>query len=323
MSNLAPKTSFSNFTSGHEQDLLAEHLADTRSQNTRRAYAWDLKDFFLTATNSEPTPTLLAEFLGMTRDAAITIVLKYKACLIERGLKEATVNRRLSALRSLVSYARKVGKCEWGLQDVYGEKVQTYRDTSGVAKEDWQKVIAVPNRATLKGKRDYAILRLLWDNVLRRDEVCKLDIADYDPERRSLWILGKGRGTQQQKITISVQGSQAIADWLANREDYKQQDPLFVALDNAYYGQRLGGSGVYYLVSTICQQAGIEKLMSPHRVRHSGITTALDETRGDARKVQRLSRHAKLDTLMLYDDNRRNQQGEVTDLLAAAAPGGE
>ncbi|AUB36127.1 xerC, integrase/recombinase XerC [Nostoc flagelliforme CCNUN1] len=321
MSNLATKSSFSDFTSGHEQDLLAEHLADTRSPNTRRAYAWDLKDFFLTATNSEPTPALLAEFLGMKRDTAVAVVLKYKSSLIERGLKEATVNRRLSAVRSLVSYARKVGKCEWGLQDVYGEKVQTYRDTSGVDKEDWVQVIAVPDRNTLKGKRDYALLRLLWDNVLRRDEICQLNIADYDPSRRTLWILGKGRGTQKQKVTLSVSGSEAITAWLADRGDCKQQDPLFIALDNACYGQRLGGSGLYYLVSTICSQAGIEKLMSPHRVRHSGITTALDATGGDARKVQRLSRHAKLDTLMIYDDNRRNQQGEVTDLLAAAAPG--
>lgn len=320
MSNLAPKSSFSNFTSGLEKDLLAEHLADTRSPNTRRAYAWDLRDFFLTATSSEPTPELLAEFLGMGQDAAIAVVLRYKATLIERELKEATVNRRLSAVRSLVNYARKVGKCEWGLQDICGEKVRTYRDTTGVDKEDWQRVIAAPDRSTLKGKRDYAILRLLWDNVLRRAEISKLNISDYDPKKRSLWILGKGRGSQKEKITLSAKGSQAIAEWLAHRGSYKQDEPLFVALDNACSGQRLGGSGLYYLVSTICRQAGIEKVMSPHRVRHSGITTALEETNGDARKVQRLSRHAKLDTLMIYDDNRRDQQGEVTELLAAAVP---
>ncbi len=177
MSNLAPKSSFSEFTSGLDRDLLAEHLADTRSINTRRAYAWDLRDFFVTATNNDPTPELLAEFLGMPQDVAVAVVLKYKAKLISRGLKEATVNRRLCAVRSLVGYARKVGKCTWSLQDVQGEKVQVYRDTTGVGKEEWQKVIAVPDRSTLKGKRDYLILRLLWENVLRRDEMVKLNVS--------------------------------------------------------------------------------------------------------------------------------------------------
>jgi integrase/recombinase XerC len=55
--------------------------------------------------------------------------------------------------------------------------------------------------------------------------------------------------------------------------------------------------------------------MSPHRIRHSAITAALDATNGDVRKVQRFSRHKKLDTLMIYDDNRSNMQGEISDLL--------
>jgi integrase len=44
--------------------------------------------------------------------------------------------------------------------------------------------------------------------------------------------------------------------------------------------------------------------MSPHRIRHSAITAALDATDGNVRKVQKLSRHRQLDTLMIYDDNR-------------------
>ncbi|HLO48670.1 MAG TPA: hypothetical protein VK211_09680 [Kamptonema sp.] len=46
------------------------------------------------------------------------------------------------------------------------------------------------------------------------------------------------------------------------------------------------------------------------------MTAALDATNGDVRRVQKLSRHASLNTLMIYDDNRLNHQGEITDLLA-------
>jgi integrase/recombinase XerC len=48
---------------------------------------------------------------------------------------------------------------------------------------------------------------------------------------------------------------------------------------------------------------------------HSAITAALDATDGNVRKVQKLSRHRQLDTLMIYDDNRGSYQRDVTTLL--------
>jgi integrase/recombinase XerC len=316
MSELVNKSSFSSFiVPSHERDLLAELLADKRSVNTRRAYAWDLRDFFMAIASKAPSPELLAEFLTLPRTAALSIVLKYKADMIERKLKEATVNRRLSAVRSLVDYARKVGKCDWDLHDISGEKVVTYRDTSGVETKQWKKVLAMPDRSTLKGKRDYIILRLLWDNVLRRSEITNLDIGDWNRTDKTLMILAKGKGSQKTRITVSNACAEAINSWLKEREPYINNEPMFISLDNANYGRRLLSSSIHYLVSSLCKQAGIEKSMSPHRVRHSGITAALDATGGNVRKVQKLSRHAKLDTLMIYDDNRANIQGEMTNLL--------
>ncbi len=66
----------------------------------------------------------------------------------------------------------------------------------------------------------------------------------------------------------------------------------------------------------VAREAKISKKLSPHRIRHSGITAALEATGGDVRKVQKLSRHANLNTLMIYDDNRQDVQGEISDLLA-------
>jgi integrase/recombinase XerC len=63
------------------------------------------------------------------------------------------------------------------------------------------------------------------------------------------------------------------------------------------------------------ESAGIKKQMYPHCIRHSAITAALDATEGDMRKVQKLSRHRKLDTLMIYDDNQGRDQQDVTAML--------
>jgi integrase len=121
-------------------------------------------------------------------------VLKYKGILIEKGLAEATINRRLSAIKALVNYARRIGKCDWSLTDVKGEKVQPYRDTSGVSVAGFKKMAAIPSLDTLKGKRDYALLRLLWENALRGGEVSKANVGDFDPDAGKLLIYGKGRG---------------------------------------------------------------------------------------------------------------------------------
>ncbi|CAC5339815.1 tyrosine-type recombinase/integrase [Planktothrix agardhii] len=69
------------------------------------------------------------------------------------------------------------------------------------------------------------------------------------------------------------------------------------------------------MIRKFSQKAGISKPMSPHRVRHSSITAALDATGGDVRRVQKLSRHNDVNILMAYDDNRQNAQGEITNLL--------
>jgi integrase/recombinase XerC len=299
-----------------ERDLVAELLADKRSVNTRRAYAKDLKDFFVTLTGLEPTPTLVSQFLGMQRFNAIGLVLRYKQHLIEKGLKEATINRRLAAVKSLVNYARKIGRCEWSLEDISAERVKAYRDTTGISPEVFKKMLAIPDRNTLIGLRNYAILRLLWDNALRRSEISQADIKDLDLESSTLWILGKGVGTSKEAVKLDPKTMKALLDWLQARQTINVNQPLFITLDSHTYGARLSGNAIYELTRAIANTAGISKIMSPHRVRHSSITAALEVSGGNVRKVQRLSRHAKLDTLMIYDDNRQNLQGEISGLLA-------
>ena len=301
------------------RDIIAELLQEKRSLNTRHAYGKDLKDFFQTVASSSPTPEVVGHFLALERFEAVALVLQYKRQMINRGLKEATVNRRLSAIKSLVSYARKLGKCNYTLEDVKGEKVQKYRDTTGIGRDVIRLVLAVPNRETLKGKRDYALLRLLWDNALRRGEVVSADIRDFEPEAKRMKIRGKGRGTSVEVIDLAASTVQAVCEWLGARGELRQDAPLFIALDNANKGHRLTGSAIYWIVEQACQAAGVGKQMSPHRLRHSSITAALDATDGNVRKVQKLSRHRQIDTLMIYDDNRSQDQREISELLAELA----
>ncbi len=301
-----------------QTDLISQLLENKRSPHTRMAYYKDLRDFFRYVYQAEePTPELIKDFLGQDRFVALSIVLKYKAYLRnERGLAEATINRRLAAIKSLVRLANQLGQCNFTLSEVKGDKVVRYRDTTGVSKEVYRKMLAVPDLDTLKGKRDYAILRLLWDNVLRRGEISQANIKDLDLDGRSLLILGKGKGNQKESVTLSSATVKAIMEWLHERREINRNKPLFIALDRCRYGHRLSTTSIDRMVNQVAVEAGINKKLSPHRTRHSGITAALDATDGDVRRVQKLSRHADLNTLMIYDDNRKDAQGEISDILS-------
>jgi integrase/recombinase XerC len=308
--NLNPLSALAN------RDLLAQLLADKRSPNTRHAYTKDLKDFFRTIADSEPTPEMVTYFFQLERSDAVTLVLRYKVMLMERNLSEATINRRLSAIKSLVRLAYSAGKCGYTLEEVKGEKIQIYRDTTGIGKETYRKILSKLDRTQLKGKRDYALLRLLWDNALRRGEIAQTNIGDFDGETRTLKIIGKGKGTGYEIIHLSPTTTEAIRDWSSDRREFNSHAPLFISLDPVKGGKRITGAGIYWVVQQYCKAAGISKRMSPHRIRHSSITAALDATEGNVRKVQKLSRHTRIETLMVYDDNRRQDQLEISNLLA-------
>ena len=314
----------SSFQIDNQPDVIAQLLADKRSPNTRRAYRRDIIDFFQVVASSEPTRDIVLEFLHLQQHQAVRLVLSYKAKLIDKGLSEATVNRRLAAIKALAAMGRKLGVCTYGLDDVKGEKVRAYRDTSGVDKATMARVIAIPQqlkeaalsaKKKAKGIRDYALLRLMWGNALRRGEISATNISDFDSEAGSLAILGKGQGTQKELVKLPTSTVKAIQDWLDVRGTASLNAPLFIALDGANYGHRLTGNGIYTIVDALFKKAGVSKKMSPHRIRHSSITAALDATDGNIRKTQQLSRHANINTVMTYDDNRTNHQGEMSQLL--------
>ncbi|MGK7933496.1 MAG: tyrosine-type recombinase/integrase [Microcystaceae cyanobacterium] len=289
--------------------VLNDWLSTKRSPHTQRVYRKDIENF-LTSTGET-----LGRFLTHERKEAHEILTRYKGSLINQKLSPATINRRLAAIKSLVAHAYACGHCEFTLETVKGERLTAYRDTTGIDLDRFKAVLATVDLNTIKGVRDYAILILLWSNALRRSEVAKCDVKDFDGDGHSLRIYGKGRGTEDEVISLGNQTVKAISDYIEMREDLSSDSPLFVAHKAGYQGHRLSTNSIYNIVKGSCEKAGISKVMSPHRIRHSAITTALDATDGDVRRVQKLSRHKNLNTLLIYDDNRGNLQGEVTDLL--------
>lgn len=289
---------------------------DSRSEATRKAYDGDLRFFFRWAGFDGATPEAARALCSQTAGELAFTLAGYKAHMRERGLSESTVNRRLAAVRSLLRTARKLGANvpdPAGLVD--SEKVQGYRDTSGPGLSEAALLLAAPDRRTLKGKRDFAILLLFFENALRQGEVLKCNVSDFEPKERRLFILGKGRGSQREAVTLSDETVSALMDYLAARGHPAPDAPLFLNTDRAAKGEaRLGKSGLYKVIGGYGEKI-LGKKLSPHRLRHGSITAAL-EGGWKLDEVQKLSRHKDVRTLQIYDDRREDKQGAITAQLS-------
>jgi integrase/recombinase XerC len=251
--------------------------------------------------------------LGRGAGPANALVLDYRSTLLDRQLSPATINRRLAALRSLVRVARTIGAVSWTLE-ISGLKAAAYRDTRGPGLAGVRQLLrAAADRQDPKGRRDVAIVRLLFDLGLRRSEVVALDVADVDLTAGTIAVLGKGR-REKQPLTLPAPTVAALEAWLASRG--AEPGALFLNRDRARKGSRLTSSSVYRLVRRLGADVGL--IVRPHGLRHASITAGLDLT-GDLRAVQRFSRHADVRTVGKYDDNRADLGGQVAQLVAGSA----
>lgn len=294
--------------------LVDDWLNRSRSPHTKRMYRSNIYGFFDFLTE-ELTSDTLALFLLLDSHQAFELVSQYHGFLVARNLAPATINQKLAAIKSLVNYASQAGKCHYTLSNIKSERLISYRDTKGISREQFKLILEAVDTNSIKGIRDRAILLLMWGNALRRSEVVNCDVSDFSANTGELVITGKGKIGQPEIISLGKSAIAAIDTWLSKRGNHTNVAPLFSAIHKSYWGNRLHSHSVYKLVQKYAKIAGIDKVMSPHRIRHSSITEALNLTNGDVRKVQKLSRHSNLNTLMIYDDNRVSLQGEVTSML--------
>lgn len=291
-------------------DLIDTYLAGLKP-STVRAYASDLRSF--AEWFEAPDPAAAAQRLLADQGAANLAAHQWRADMLEAGLAPNSVNRRLAAIRGMVRLANTVGMVGWTLS-VPSVKSESYRDTRGPGRGVVIDMVAhLAEKDTPKAARDGALLRLLYERGLRRAEAVALDLGDVDLDGRRVRVMGKGK-REPRWLTVPTGTRDALADWITHRGD--QPGPLFVSLDPARKGDgRLTGDAVARIVAKVGMAVGVRGI-TPHQLRHSGLTDILDRSGGDVRRARAWSRHSQVQTVMVYDDNRSDFGGEMADLIA-------
>lgn len=287
------------------------------SPNTLEAYAGDLERFGEFC--GEAPGRAVIGLLGVSHGEANGRVLDYKSSMIEAGLSPATINRRLSAIASVVKLARTLGYTDW-IPEIQGVKSQAYRDTAGPGLDGARALLkAAADQVPTKAKRDVAIVRMLFDMGLRRGELASLDLEHLDLDSRKVWIMGKGK-RERVPVTIPIETTKALREWLDVRGTIclPHDVHVFCGLAGPKFGKRLSGHGVWDVIRDLGERIGIK--VAPHGLRHASITAVLDAT-GDVRSGQKFARHSNVNTTMIYDDNREDIGGRAAERVAAILSG--
>lgn len=307
----APASPWQNLPSDRSGAIsaLLESFLRGKRKSTLRAYEQGLKAFaaFLSLQSVNQAAALL---FSRGHGAANKMALDFRSWMIEEKLAAATINNRLSALRSLVDLGRRLGVVAWAVE-VDNVPEEAYRETSGPGMEKVLEVIRRLRKGkTPMGARDAAILSLMGILGMRRGEVVSLDLDDWTGE--TLMILGKGR-TAKEPLSVPGPVQEILREWVAHRGE--APGALFYNFDKRQMRkERLSGRSV----GRITTRTG---LGHAHGLRHSAITEALEQHNGDVRKVAKFSRHKNVQTLLRYDDNRRDLGGEVAGGLAEGLVG--
>jgi integrase/recombinase XerC len=293
-----------------DAETLIERWKEGRSPQTLRAYTRDLENF-AAWLKAPSVGSAIEALLRMGQGEANETVRAYRSAMVDSGIAPATINRRLSALRSLVSLGREFGYVTFDLA-TKNVRSEAYRDTRGPERDIMVELLqyakAQPHKA--KAARDVAIFLLLgYGRALRRGEVVGLDLEHVDVQGNRVSVLRKGK-RERQWLSLDPIVTRKVKVWIALRGS--EPGPLFLQVGRGgrvLAGLRLSGDGIHKVLQTMGARLG--GVIRPHGLRHAAITAALDETNGNVRAAREFSGHASIEVLMRYDDNRKDVGGEV------------
>jgi integrase/recombinase XerD len=271
------------------------------SDNTRRAYTSDLCSFF----GVDSMDRLNAEDLGRI---TVEQVIAYRNSLLAR-YKPATVARKMSSLRSLFDFL-----CSTGLlrknpatsKLARSPKVSQDSNTAGLTQEEAELLLRQPDRSTQLGKRDYAILLLMITAGLRRSEVVSVKKSNIFQVGSHYVMLVTGKGGKVEQIKLKPGTYTAIFEY----GNTHNRDEMFLNR----YGKPMSAQSVWDLVEKYCHKAGIEKNTTPHSLRHTFVTLAIDNG-ASLVKVQAAARHADPKTTIRYFRNKHNLDDNAIDYI--------
>ena len=215
-----------------------------------------------------------------------------------RGLGASSLQRRLSACRSFFAYLLKRGELPANPASGLRAPKAPRKLPQILDPDEMTRLVEVPTDNAL-GKRDRALLELMYSSGLRLAETCALRWRDLDLADGLVRVTGKGSKTRI--VPVGRHAREALSAWRV--ESSAANDAAHVDAERPVFPGRGGAAisprAIQLRLRQLAQQQGIWKRVHPHLLRHSFASHVL-ESSGDLRGVQELLGHADIATTQIY-----------------------
>jgi site-specific recombinase XerD len=266
------------------------------STPTRRAYSTDLRAW------GQHLGSLAVEPLCARRVHVDAFIRQGE----ERGIAPTTLARRVSAIAGFYEYAVDAGAIDRSpVSRVRRPRVADHSPRLGLDREAVRALLAA---AVESGDRDHALVCLLALNGFRVSETLASDIADLTTDRGHRTLTVRRKGGRRQTVPLAPRTSDAVERLIVGRK----AGPLFITRS----GRRLDRHAARKTVRRLARLAGIDRPVTPHDLRHSFVTLALDAG-VSLRDVQDAAGHADPRTTRRYDRARDSLDRAATYRVAA------
>jgi integrase/recombinase XerC len=295
-------------------DQFLEHLRYERnvSPHTLRNYASDLEQFVDYLAPADPI-TGERKLPELTDIDHITI-REWLGTLHTEEKKKSSIARKLAALRTFFQFLVREGVLELNPAKLVSTPRKEKKLPIHLSVEEAVRFIETPDVQTDLGKRDRAMLELMYATGVRVAELVTMNLADIDFRNQLIRVTGKRR--KQRIVPFGEPAADAIRNYFGARDKLLFNAPVSKRDEEAlflnYQGTRITTRSVGRMVDKyigIC--AGMHNI-SPHALRHSFATHLLDGG-ADLRDIQELLGHARLSTTQIYTHVSMEKLIEVYD----------
>lgn len=256
------------------------------AQNTVKSYQRDLTAYirFIASLNLETVNSIER-----------AMVLQYLQKLKDSGKSSRTLSRHISSIRSFHQFLvrEQITTHDCTIHIELPKIEQKLPDVLSIP--EIERLIHAVDGHTSQGMRDIALLELLYGTGMRVSELIAIDLADLHLTMGFVRVFGKG--SKERIVPLGRSAIDACTLYL------NEGRPKFISDTEALFlnmhGRRLTRQGCWKILKEAGVKAGIQKVISPHLLRHS-FATHLIENGADLRAVQEMLGHADISTTQLY-----------------------
>ena len=292
-------------------DRFLRHLRLERnmSTNTLTAYGRDLARMVAYMDDQLG----IEEATDLDREA----LREYVADLHEAGLQSRSVARHLSTLRTYGHWLVDRGLMNENPALLVDLPRQSHDLPDVLSEVEVAQLLAAPGTEGERSLRDTAMLEVLYATGLRVSELVHLMLADVDFDRGVVRCVGKGR--KERLVPIGEVARSRLIDYLTHARPVlvrgatrSRKGGVPQALFVTSQCKPMTRQGFWKLVKRYAEAAGIDRPISPHKLRHS-FATHLLAGGADLRSVQAMLGHADIGTTQIYTHVQRDRLREVYD----------